>query len=726
MIKKIISVLVVLVIGISALGTASAKEVRESIPFTSMGAERLWEETAAGKTIAELAENARKEGLEHPLTEEDLAASGAQIDRENGLIYMIRSAGELGKARTAEEAVRMAWSLAGLLGGDGKMEMELYGRLNIGKTGIYCFSQMRDGAPMYGRMLKIVADEEGSVHTIISSLGFPEETDESLGLEEDLLSQKLEEAETPDVPDFAKLNRAEWKCEAETGAGEKISVTVPVAQDPETGLWYLADPERKIILGDFKKLVLDQRKDCLLTSEENAGWDASDVMVYYRIIQCWDYYARKGWIGPDGQGTPVLVLNNLCLINGESMENACYLGILQERWQTFAFSQEVGFGKCLDVLAHEYTHCITETSAAGGMYKDDYGAINEALSDILGNICEMQLQATEDQEWNIGENLGMAFRSMSNPHDHNQPEYVWDQFYASKALYPNDINDRGGVHTNSSILNYTASQLCLAHGMTLEEALDFWMAVDLGLSSRTDYYQMASLMEWALETVGLEKYQAPLKALTEKTRMTLTQRPKTVEKGLMRVELSLPDTEALKDHGWILMGMQMHTWEAVEFIIDLLTGSPDEEANQGTSLASLLEALVSEETAEVDWKSPEMLEMEERLNRIFTAYPAWRAAEDEPLTMIMEQGLTTFYFLMNVDQNTLDLRSIVLLIGNEWVDLMSISSAESEMDDEEAQKVLDNLFGMVINFLFPQYTENLVLPVAGLESVALPPAEEEK
>ena len=52
----------------------------------------------------------------------------------------------------------MAWSLAGLLGGDGKMEMELYGRLNIGKTGIYCFSQTQDGAPMYGRMLKIVAD----------------------------------------------------------------------------------------------------------------------------------------------------------------------------------------------------------------------------------------------------------------------------------------------------------------------------------------------------------------------------------------------------------------------------------------------------------------------------------------------------------------------------------------------------------------------------------------
>ena len=266
MIKRIICVLMVLILGIGTLGIAAAQELRENIRFTGTKADRLWAEAAAGRTIADLAENARKEGLEHPLAEDDLAAAGARIDREDGVIYMIRSARELGKARTAEEAARMAWSLAGLLGGDEEMELELYARLNIGKTGIYCFSQTQDGMAMYGRMLKIVADEDGSVHTVISSLGFPEETDESLGMEEDLLSRKLEEAETPDVPDFKRLIPAEWKSEAETGTGEKISVTVPVARDPETGLWYLADPVRKIMLGDFKKLVLDGQKDCLLTS----------------------------------------------------------------------------------------------------------------------------------------------------------------------------------------------------------------------------------------------------------------------------------------------------------------------------------------------------------------------------------------------------------------------------------------------------------------------------
>ena len=721
MLRKIISILAALVLSVSVMGTAAAQETREEIQFTVMPAEQLWAEPAAGKTVDEMVAAAREEGLAHPVTEESLADAGARIDRENGVIYMIRSDAEVGTAGTAEEATRMAWSLVSLLGGEKDIEMELYARLGIGEMGIYCFSQTRNGEAMYGRMLKIMADADGSVHTIVSSLGFPEETDETLGVEDDLLSLKLLEAETPDVPDFARMTPAEWECETEIGGGDIISMTVPVAQDPETGLWYLADPQRKIVLGDFQKMVLEGQKDCLLSSEENAGWDSADVLVYYRILQCWDYYAQKGWIGPDGQGTPVLVLNNLCTITGESMENACYIGPMQDRWQAFAYSQEVGFGRCLDVLAHEYTHCITEISAVGGMYKDDYGAINEAISDILGNICEMRLEATADQEWTIGENLGQAFRSMSNPHEYEQPEYVWDQFYASNALHPNDINDRGGVHTNSSILNYTASRLCLDAGMTLEEATDFWMAVDLGLTSHTDYYQMAELMEWALETVGLEKYAEPVKAMTEKTRMTLTERPETLAEGLMLVELSLPDTEAMKDHGWVVMGVQVDTWGAARLILDLLHGSTDEEVD----LFGLVETLLSEEDPEMARASLSKQTLKEKFSKIFRAYTGWPSADNETMTMVMEQGLTTFYFLINMDPGTLEIRTIVPLIGKEWMDILSLPEDDSEFDDEQAMKAFDTIFSVVVDILAPEDTEHKVLPMTGLENVQLPQVEEE-
>jgi hypothetical protein len=39
-------------------------------------------------------------------------------------------------------------------------------------------------------------------------------------------------------------------------------------------------------------------------------------------------------------------------------------------------------------------------------------------------------------------------------------------------------------------------------------------------------------------------------------------------------------------------------------------------------------------------------------------------------------------------------------------------------------KILDTLLGMGSELLFPEVTESRVLPVAGLESITLPPAEE--
>ena len=102
MFKKAVCMLAALVIGVCAMGTASAREAREEIQFTCVGAEQLWKEAAAGET----AEAARKEGLEHPVAEDSLVASGARISREDGLIYMISSDAELGKPPREEELPR--------------------------------------------------------------------------------------------------------------------------------------------------------------------------------------------------------------------------------------------------------------------------------------------------------------------------------------------------------------------------------------------------------------------------------------------------------------------------------------------------------------------------------------------------------------------------------------------------------------------------------------------
>ena len=718
MIKKVISMLLVLALFTGTAGGACAQTHRENIRFAAVQTEAP-DGGAEDETAAETAETARQAGLAQPVTEDALTAAGARIFRENGAVYMIRALRGLLKARTAQEAAGTAWRLVPLLGGGEDMELELYACLTIGDSGIYCFSQMRNGEPVYGRMLKLVRNAEGDVNTVISSLGFPEETDESLGVEDDPLGQMVAEAETPEVPDFDRMIPGEWTCEVTSDAGEPVRMTVPVMQDPDTGCWVLGDRERKIVLGDFKKMVIGGEPDCLLTSAENSGWDPADVMTYHRIIQVWDDLAGIGWHGTDGQGTPVLLLNNLCLITGESMENACYVGCLQNRWQTFAYSQETGFGKCLDVLAHEAVHCITETSMIASLYKDDYGAINEAVSDILGNLCEMRLGATEDTEWNLGENMGTVVRSMSDPHEYSQPAYVWDEFYAPPALYPNDINDRGGVHSNSSILNYTANRLCTEYGMSLEEARDFWMAVAFGLSSRTDYCQMPELMAWALEMTGLEAYQDAVTALVERTRMTRTEKPEAAEEGQVLVKLNLPDTEVLKDHRWILAGVQLKTDEALSLILDLLSSVLEEEKAE-TDLLQLLGLLIGTEADEDIWQNPGMRNLMNRLEKIFVTHMTWKSAEGEPLTMVMERGLPTVYALVNMDPGTMDFLGVALLIGDEWVN----AGLDAEVNlEEQIPELLNKALRLGLDLLFPDDAAERELPAEGLEAVTLSPAE---
>ena len=136
------------------------------------------------------------------------------------------------------------------------------------------------------------------------------------------------------------------------------------------------------------------------------------------------------------------------------------------------------------------------------LYENDYGAINEAMSDIMGNLIEYIAGDTTDTRWLLGENTGSVFRSMSNPEDYGQPTCVWSEFYGPHTDHPLDSNDRGGVHVNSSLLGRIAAQLCLDKGMRYEDAVRFWVMTAMGMTPRTDYQQSADLMRWAMKQIG--------------------------------------------------------------------------------------------------------------------------------------------------------------------------------------------------------------------------------
>lgn len=100
----------------------------------------------------------------------------------------------------------------------------------------------------------------------------------------------------------------------------------------------------------------------------------------------------------------------------------------------------------MDIVGHEITHGLTEYTA-NLVYSYQSGAINESYSDIFGTTIE-SYAASGTFDWLIGEDIGGAFRSMSNPNAFGDPDtYLGTNWYTGSG-------DNGGVHYNSGVGNY--------------------------------------------------------------------------------------------------------------------------------------------------------------------------------------------------------------------------------------------------------------------------------
>ncbi len=103
----------------------------------------------------------------------------------------------------------------------------------------------------------------------------------------------------------------------------------------------------------------------------------------------------------------------------------------------------------LDIVAHEFTHGLTEYSA-GLIYLDESGALNESFSDIFGAATDF-FSRPQQADWLIGEEAtvgGIGIRSFSDPNVHEHPDTYLGDFYQVGG------GDNGGVHTNSGVMNH--------------------------------------------------------------------------------------------------------------------------------------------------------------------------------------------------------------------------------------------------------------------------------
>lgn len=105
----------------------------------------------------------------------------------------------------------------------------------------------------------------------------------------------------------------------------------------------------------------------------------------------------------------------------------------------------------LSVCGHEITHGLTENTA-NLVYQYESGALNEAFSDIFGSM--IAFYGSDTLKWTIGDELGEAFRDMSNPNVYQNPDTYQGTYWVT------DDSDNGGVHYNSGVANYWFYLLC--------------------------------------------------------------------------------------------------------------------------------------------------------------------------------------------------------------------------------------------------------------------------
>ncbi|EHC09444.1 M4 family metallopeptidase [Fischerella thermalis] len=162
------------------------------------------------------------------------------------------------------------------------------------------------------------------------------------------------------------------------------------------------------------------------------------------------------------------------------------------------------FTKCIDVIAHELTHGVTQYEA-GLQYYGESGAINESFSDVFGSLVKqwVKKQTAQEADWIIGEGIftdkvnGVGIRSMK------APGTAYDDPVLGKDPQPAHMNDKytgfednGGVHINSGIPNY-AFYLAATEigGFAWEKAGKIWyIALRDRLRTRTNFKRAANII----------------------------------------------------------------------------------------------------------------------------------------------------------------------------------------------------------------------------------------
>lgn len=246
--------------------------------------------------------------------------------------------------------------------------------------------------------------------------------------------------------------------------------------DPGSRPPRLEDMRGAIVVLDAQNSTPDEEGNLNLsyvTSPRADSWDPADaVSAAAALSQVYDYYRdRHERNSIDGKGGSLVAVVRF----GRDFANAFW----SSSSELMVFGDADRYAASLDVVAHEMTHGVTDKTA-DLVYENQSGALNEAMSDIFGEMVERF--ARGDNDWVLGTDLTRPIRDMSRPEDFGDPSRMSDFVITEE--------DNGGVHTNSGIINHAF--YLLAEGLpnaigTDQAAAIFYRALTTHLVARSQF-----------------------------------------------------------------------------------------------------------------------------------------------------------------------------------------------------------------------------------------------
>jgi Zn-dependent metalloprotease len=193
----------------------------------------------------------------------------------------------------------------------------------------------------------------------------------------------------------------------------------------------------------------------------SAHLNAARVQDFYKTVLQRD--------GIDDKGMDLISLVNVTYARQQpppALLNAFWFDRRMWYGQINSNSRLVSLSRFLDVIGHELTHGVIETTS-GLIYATQSGALNESFADVAGVIINNWYTAPDRHDvgtwtWEIGPGLrpnGGPLRNFADPSLTGHPQHMDDFRALPPGELPGRSNDNGWVHFNSNIHNKAVHNL---------------------------------------------------------------------------------------------------------------------------------------------------------------------------------------------------------------------------------------------------------------------------